>query len=128
MSNTQKPVSIVRRVFVAEPGKCGGLFHNRFSDALEAAGDQDLRWRCTFLTAVSLALGDRGDSNAALAKAALGLEHAEALAQREGETAAAARRVLNEVGWLGGGVGSAGCLVAVAIGAPDCVMRALVGL
>lgn len=79
----------------------GGFFRNRFSDALEAADDQDLRWRCTFLTAVSLAIGDKGDANAALAKATLGLQHAETFAMREGETASAARRVLNEVRLVG---------------------------
>lgn len=50
------------------------------------------------LTAVSLALGDKGDATAALAKAALSLQHAEAFALQEGEAAEAARGVLNEVG------------------------------
>lgn len=70
----------------------------RFSDALEAAGDADLRWRCTLLIAVSLAVGDKGDAAAASAKGALGLQNAEAFAQRERETAEAAYGVLNEVG------------------------------
>lgn len=47
---------------------------------------------------MSLALGDKGDASAASAKAALALQHAETLALREGETAEAARGVLNEVG------------------------------
>lgn len=49
------------------------------------------------MTSVSLALGDKGDAAAASARAALGLQHAEAFAAREGETAEAARGVLNEV-------------------------------
>lgn len=58
------------------------------------------------LTAVSLALGDKGDATAALAKAALSLQHAEAFALQEGEAAEAARGVLNEVG---GGLRSRCC-------------------
>lgn len=46
---------------------------------------------------MSLAFGDNGDANAASAKAALGLQHAETFALREKETAEAAREVLNEV-------------------------------
>eukprot|EP00903_Cladosiphon_okamuranus_P014428 g13389.t1 len=68
----------------------------RLSDALEATMDADLRWRCTLLTAVSLALGDKGDASAASAKAALALQHAETLALREAETTDGARDVLNE--------------------------------
>lgn len=93
----------------------------RFSGALEATDDADLRWRYTLLTAVSLALGDKGDATAASAKAALGLQHAEALALREGGTAEAARGVLNEVGCAAMGIGMlAGgwCAVVVIDGVP----------
>lgn len=65
------------------------------------------------MTAVSLALGDKGDAAAASSKAALGLQHAEAFALREGETAEASRGVLNEVGFAivcgTGGAGAAAC-------------------
>lgn len=70
---------------------------NRFSGALEASEDSDLRWRCNLLMAVSLALGDKGDANAAAAKAALSLQHAEELARVERKAAEVARGVLNEV-------------------------------
>ncbi|CAM9269015.1 unnamed protein product [Scytosiphon promiscuus] len=68
----------------------------RFSDALEASNDSDLRWRCNLLMAVSLALGDKGDASAAAAKAALSVQHAEDLARGEREAADIARGRLNE--------------------------------
>lgn len=74
--------------------------HNRFADALEAAGDPDLSWRYSFLAAVSLALGDAGDAVGAAARIAVGFQHAEAYAKREGELAEAARAVVNEVSLL----------------------------
>lgn len=74
--------------------------HKRFADALEAAGDPDLRWRYSFLAAVSLALGDAGDAVGAAARIAAGFQHAEAYAKREGELVEAARAVVNEVSLL----------------------------
>ena len=69
----------------------------RFADALEAAQDQDLRWRYTLLAATSLALEDAGDVSGAIARATAGFQHAEAYALREGKAVEVARGALNEV-------------------------------
>lgn len=69
----------------------------RFADALETAEDPDLKWRCTMLTAVSLALRDSGDVEGSAARAATCLKHAEAFAIDEGELAQKAQGVLSEV-------------------------------
>lgn len=99
--NKRFSVGILHCLFVAKR-----LEEQRFSEALEAAEDSDLRWRSNLLIAVSLALGDAGDANAASVKAALGLQHAEAFALRERESAEAARGVLNEVTTSSGGAGA----------------------
>lgn len=70
---------------------------HRFVDAVEGADDHDLRWRCSLLAALSIALADAGDPVGAASRALTSFQHAEALLRRAMEAADAGRAVVKEV-------------------------------